>query len=106
MLELVHLHASQINGCGVWHSRMAKKLGETDEPRFAVAAWREAPCFTNAAHGARACGGAATQLSDRADPVPDEIWNEVGSGQGPRVAWRFEAISARQLCRIDLKRIL
>jgi len=79
-LELVNLRASQINGCGVCavqHSRIAKKLGETDERLFAVAAWREAPYFTDAERAALALTEAATRLSDRADPVPDEIWDEA-----------------------------
>jgi AhpD family alkylhydroperoxidase len=79
-LELVNLRASQINGCGVCavqHPRIAKKLGETDERLFAVAAWREAPYFTDAERAALALTEAATRLSDRADPVPDEIWDEA-----------------------------
>jgi AhpD family alkylhydroperoxidase len=45
-LDLVHLRASQINGCSLcvdMHARDLKKAGETDERLFAVAAWREAP---------------------------------------------------------------
>jgi AhpD family alkylhydroperoxidase len=79
-IELVNLRASQINGCGVCavqHPRIAKKLGETDERLFAVAAWREAPYFTDAERAALALTEAATRLSDRADPVPDEIWDEA-----------------------------
>jgi alkylhydroperoxidase family enzyme len=42
-----------------------------------VAAWREAPCFTAAEHAALAHAEALARLSDRADPVPDEIWDEA-----------------------------
>jgi AhpD family alkylhydroperoxidase len=48
-LDLVHLRASQINGCSVcvdMGSRELKKAGETDNRLFSVAAWREAPYFT------------------------------------------------------------
>jgi len=79
-LELINLRASQINGCGVCavhHPRIARKLGETDDRLFAVAAWREAPYFTDAERAALALTEAATRLSDRADPVPDDIWNEA-----------------------------
>src|SRR5689334_17938899 len=79
-LELMNLRASQINGCGVCavhHPRIARKLGETDDRLFAVAAWREAPYFTDAERAALALTEAATRLSDRADPVPDEIWDEA-----------------------------
>ena len=79
-LGLVHLRASQINGCSVcvdMHPRMLKKAGETDERLFAVAAWRDAPYFNDAERAALALTEAATRLCDRADPVPDEIWNEA-----------------------------
>ncbi|MFE2426337.1 carboxymuconolactone decarboxylase family protein [Streptomyces sp. NPDC059373] len=79
-LELVHLRASQINGCGFCvdgGARSARKAGETEERLFAVAAWREAPYFTDAERAALALAEAATRLADRADPVPDEIWDEA-----------------------------
>jgi AhpD family alkylhydroperoxidase len=79
-LALVHLRASQVNGCSAcvdYGWRGARKAGETDERLFAVAAWREAPCFTTAERAALALAEAATRLSDRADPVPDEIWDEA-----------------------------
>jgi AhpD family alkylhydroperoxidase len=79
-LELVHLRASQINGCSYCVDsgvRSAKKAGESDERLFAVAAWREAPYFSDAERAALALTEAATRLSDRIDPVPDEIWGEA-----------------------------
>ena len=42
-----------------------------------MAAWREAPYFTDAERAALAFAEAATRLSDRADAVPDEIWEEA-----------------------------
>jgi AhpD family alkylhydroperoxidase len=79
-LGLVHLRAIQINGCSVcvdMHAHLSKKAGETDERLFAVAAWRDAPYFTGAERAALALIEAVTRLSDRPDPVPDEIWNEA-----------------------------
>ena len=79
-LELVRLRASQINGCSLcveMHARDLKKAGEKDERLFTVAAWREAPYFTDAERAALALTEAATRLNDRADPVSDEIWNEA-----------------------------
>ncbi len=79
-LELIHLRASQINGCSVcvdMHARSLKKSGETDERLFAVAAWRDAPYFTEAERAALALTEAVTRLSDQADPVPDAIWDEA-----------------------------
>ena len=78
--KLVHLRASQINGCGVctdMHAKELKKAGDTDERIFAVGAWRDTPYFTDAERAALALAEATTRLSDRADPVPDEIWNEA-----------------------------
>ncbi len=131
-LELVHLRASQINGCSAcvdagatnatkagvspeklltlaaWYedprfddaeraalalteaaTRLADRPGAVtdeiwaeaarhyDERLFAVAAWRESPYFTDAERAALALTEAATRLSDRADPVPDEVWDEA-----------------------------
>ena len=79
-LGLAHLRASQINGCSLCVDggvRHARKAGESDERLFAVAAWREAPYFTDAERAALALIEAVTRLSDRADPVPDAIWDEA-----------------------------
>ncbi len=79
-LYLVEARASQINGCSVcvdMHARSLKKSGETDERLFAVAAWRDAPYFTEAERAALALTEAVTRLSDQADPVPDAIWDEA-----------------------------
>jgi AhpD family alkylhydroperoxidase len=62
-LHLVKLRASQINGCGFcvdMHSHDAKKDGESDERIFSVAAWREAPYYTEPERAALALTEAAT----------------------------------------------
>jgi AhpD family alkylhydroperoxidase len=77
---LVHLRASQINGCSVcaeMHARELKEAGESDERIWTVAAWRDAPFFNEAERAALALTEAVTRLSDRADPVPDELWHEA-----------------------------
>jgi AhpD family alkylhydroperoxidase len=79
-LELVHLRASQINGCsacvyGGVHS--AKKAGETDERLHQVAVWREADCFTDSERAALALTEAATRLADHPEAVSDAIWDDV-----------------------------
>ena len=77
-LELVHLRISQINGCSACvdsGARSARKAGETEERLATVAAWREAPYFSDAERAALALAEAATRLADRPDPVPDEIWD-------------------------------
>ena len=81
-LELLHLRASQINGCSVcvdMHSKGLQQAGETDERIFAVAAWREAPYYTDAERAALALTECVTRLADRSDPVPDEVWNEAAA---------------------------
>jgi AhpD family alkylhydroperoxidase len=78
-LGLVHLRASQINGCGACVDggvKHAKKAGETDERLFAVSAWREAPYFTDAERAALALSESMTRLSDT-DGVPDMVWDEA-----------------------------
>lgn len=78
-INLVHLRASQINGCsfcvGSW--KHATQAGESYERLFAVAAWRDAPYFSDAERAALALTECVTRLADRPDPVPDEIWNEA-----------------------------
>lgn len=79
-LTLVELRASQINGCSVcvdMHAKELKKMGETDERMFAVAAWRDNPCFDPAERAALALAEAVTRIDDRPDPVPDYIWAEA-----------------------------
>ena len=73
--ELLHVRASQLNGCAVClegHRRHALRHGETDERLFAVAAWQDSPLFTPAERAALALTEAVTRL-----PVPDEVWEEA-----------------------------
>jgi AhpD family alkylhydroperoxidase len=79
-LSLVELRASQINGCSICvdiHSRELRIAGEPDERIFLVAAWREAPYYTDSERAALALTEAATRLADRSDAVSDELWEEV-----------------------------
>lgn len=78
--KLVHLRASQINGCSFcvdMHARELKQAGQSDERIFAVAAWRETPWFSEAERAALALTEAVTRIADRPDPVPDDTWNEA-----------------------------
>ena len=74
-INLVQLRASQINGCGVcvdMHARDMKRTGETDERLFAVAAWRDAPYFTDAERAALALGDTVGESgsTDGFSPTP------------------------------------
>ena len=78
--KLVHLRASQINGCSFcvdMHSRELREAGEPDERIWGVASWRESPYFNDAERAALTLAEAGTRLSDREDPVPDEVWEEA-----------------------------
>lgn len=78
LLTLVHLRASQINGCapcvfaGVTG---AKKAGETEDRLHHVVAWRETPFYTDQERAALELTEAATRLQDGAPGVTDEIWD-------------------------------
>ena len=51
LVELVKIRASQINGCANclnMHTRDARAIGETEQRIYLLAAWREAPCYTDA----------------------------------------------------------
>jgi alkylhydroperoxidase family enzyme len=49
--------------------KIARKLGGTDDRIFAVAAWRDAPFFTDAERAALALTETITRLADTADPA-------------------------------------
>ena len=78
--QLVHLRASQINGCSVcvdMHARELREAGQSDQRIFAVAAWRETPYFTDAERAALALTECVTRLADKPDAVPDDVWDEA-----------------------------
>ena len=80
LLALVHLRASQINGCAFcvdMHARELEKAGEKNQRIFGVSAWRDSPYFSDAERAALALTEAVTRLSDREDPVPDDVWKEA-----------------------------
>jgi AhpD family alkylhydroperoxidase len=79
-LALVHLRASQINGCSPcvqFGAAQARHAGESEDRLATVAAWRDAPYFTDGERPALALTEAVTRLADRPDPLPDEIWDEA-----------------------------
>jgi AhpD family alkylhydroperoxidase len=83
--KLVHLRASQINGCSVcvdMHARELQQAGVPVEHIFAVAAWRETPFFSPAERAALALTEDLTRLADRSDAVPDALWEEVKAYHG------------------------
>jgi AhpD family alkylhydroperoxidase len=86
-IQLVQLRASQINGCSVcvdMHARFMQKSGETVERLVAVSAWRDSPLFSPAERAALALAECVTRLSDRPDPVPDDVWAEAARHYDPK----------------------
>lgn len=80
ILELVRLRAGQINGCATCvdlHAHRAQQAGENNERLWTVAAWREAPFFTDQERAALALTEAVTRIADNPDGVPDEIWDQA-----------------------------
>ncbi len=78
--KMVHLRASQINGCSAcvdMHARELKKAGVSDQRIFCISAWRETPFYSDAERAALALTEALTRLADQADAVPDALWDEV-----------------------------
>jgi alkylhydroperoxidase family enzyme len=67
-----------INGCSFcvdMHSRDALAAGEDSRRLFGVAAWREAPFYTERERAALALTDAVTRLGD--DGVSDDVWDEA-----------------------------
>ncbi|MFF0267942.1 carboxymuconolactone decarboxylase family protein [Kribbella sp. NPDC004536] len=87
VLELVHLRASQINGCSpcvFGGIKSALKNGETDERLHQVAAWRDSDLFTDAERAALEMTEAATRLADNPTAVSDEIWDAAADHYGEK----------------------
>lgn len=78
LLELIHLRVSQINSCSFCCDagyKNLRKLGESEERIGLVAAWRETTYYTDAERAALELAEHATRLADRADAVPDQVWD-------------------------------
>ena len=76
-LELVHMRASQINGCNACIAagiRAAEGAGIASEQLIALPAWHESALFDEAERSALALTEAMTRLADHPDVVTDDIW--------------------------------
>lgn len=75
--HLVHMRASQINGCAFClelHNSMFRS-DESPQRLMTLAAWRDSPFFTDAERAALALAEAVTLISE--DGVPDAVWDEA-----------------------------
>jgi AhpD family alkylhydroperoxidase len=76
-LELVHMRASQINGCTACIAsgiQSAERTGLGAERLLSLPGWRESPLYDDAERAALALTEAMTRLADHPDAVTDEIW--------------------------------
>ena len=67
LVHLIEIRSSQINGCAHcinMHTKAARAAGETEQRLYLVAAWREAPVFTDRERAALAWTDALTRLSE------------------------------------------
>lgn len=71
LLELVKIRASQINGCANclnMHSYEARQAGETEQRIAVLAAWHEAPLYTDRERAALAWTEHLTLVADKRAP--------------------------------------
>lgn len=61
------------------HAEALRKAGESDDKIATVAGWRDASYFDGAERAALALAEAMTRLSDRSDPVPDDVYKEAAA---------------------------
>lgn len=75
LLELVKIRASQINGCANclnMHTADARKAGETEQRLHLLAAWQDAPCYSERERAALAWTDHLTLVADKR--APDAIY--------------------------------
>ncbi|MBO9588553.1 carboxymuconolactone decarboxylase family protein [Devosia sp.] len=80
LVLLTHIRTSQLNGCSYcvsFHSREARKAGETEDRLYAVAAWRHSSLFSAAEKAALELTEAVTVVG-AGEMVSDDLWLEVG----------------------------
>lgn len=78
LLELVKMRASQLNGCAYcldMHSKDARARGESEQRLYVLAAWREAPFYSDRERAALAWCEALTLLAQTG--APDEVYADV-----------------------------
>lgn len=85
LLELVKLRASQINGCAYcldMHSKDAAAIGEDPQRMHVLAAWREAPFYSDRERAALAWCEALTLLPSSG--AEDDVYKQIAAQFSPR----------------------
>jgi len=97
--ELVKLRASILNGCAYcidMHTKDARKAGESEQRLYAIAAWNEAPFFSERERAALALTDAVTLIADT--HVPAAVYDEAARHFDPEelahLIWQIAAINA------------
>lgn len=78
LLDLIDLRVSQINGCAYcldMHSKDLRASGESEQRLHVLAAWRDAPFYSDRERAALAWAEAVTTLPNR--NVPDDVYEEA-----------------------------
>lgn len=80
LYELIKIRASQINGCAFcldMHTQDARAAGETEARLNLVAAWREAPYYSDEERAALALTESLTLVAET--HVPDDVWHAAAA---------------------------
>jgi AhpD family alkylhydroperoxidase len=96
--ELVRLRASILNGCAYCideHTKDARHAGESEQRLYAVAAWEEAPFFSERERAALALTDAVTLIAD--GHVPRDVYEAAAEQFEPNelahLIWQIAAIN-------------
>jgi len=97
--ELVRVRASILNGCAYcidMHTIDARAKGETEQRLYAVAAWTEAPFFSERERAALALTDAITLIAQT--KVPRDVYEAAAAHFGEeelaQLIWTITAINA------------
>ena len=97
--ELVNLRTSIVNGCAYCidtHTKEARRAGESEQRLYALAAWRDAPLFSDRERAALALTDAITLISD--EHVPRAVWDEAAAQfsdeELAQLLWAITAMNA------------
>jgi AhpD family alkylhydroperoxidase len=96
--ELVELRASILNGCAYcidMHTKRARRAGESEQRLYALAAWHDAPFFTERERAALALTDVVTLVAEAR--VPLAVYEEAARHFDPEelayLIWQIAAIN-------------
>ncbi|MGJ4801908.1 carboxymuconolactone decarboxylase family protein [Luteimonas sp. SDU82] len=99
LLHMVKLRASQINGCAYcidMHWKDARAAGESEQRLYGLAAWREAPYYSDRERAALAWTESLTNITEGhvPDPVYEAARDQFTDRELADLAWAVAAINA------------